>query len=140
MCLRIHLGTTVQYIKGVSLSNLAAFFLASATESSDVLCRRAFLRSLHSESSDDFSCPLDVGGTSVVSSPFCCSASVLRLNSIGSITARSMATGNPLWRPRIMTKHTISFDSGVKAPEKEKFCWEKMKSASWLLAGYKSRP
>lgn len=39
----------------------------------------------------------------------------------GSMIARSMATGRPRWRPRIITAHTMSFESGLKEPEKEKF-------------------
>ena len=45
--------------------------------------------------------------------------SVAFLNSNGKTTARSMATGNPRWRPRIMTAQTMSLDSGDSAPENE---------------------
>jgi hypothetical protein len=40
-------------------------------------------------------------------------------NSFGSIIARSMATGNPLDRPRTITKQSTTFDGGDHAPLNE---------------------
>ena len=109
-------------------SSSADLRLESSTKISSVILRPAERCRGHSEVSSSFLFSFVVSpfayGVSLawfwcwlVSSTYSYSSRLW--NSAGSNTARSMATGRPRCRPRIMTKHTMSFDSGRKAPENE---------------------